>query len=77
MKKLKTLNKWFAVQLTDYVLCGEINTKWGPKVVYTQAIWGLHGEHAVCRDAIYKLGQVDRVWIKSKEADKIDDYEIN
>jgi hypothetical protein len=86
-KKILKLDKWFAVQLAEYVLCGEVRTKYGPKVVYTRAIWGLKGNLAVCRGGIdkdgnytsevYKLGKVDPVWIRSDEADAIDDYELN
>ncbi len=84
---MKKLEKWFAVQLSDYVLCGEMYTKFGPKVVYSGALWGLSGEHAICFNGfdregnpkleVFKLGKVDKVWISSKEADKIDDYELN
>lgn len=85
MRKPK-LEKWFAVQLTDLVLCGEINTKYGPKVVYTGALWGLKENYAVCfmgfdsfgnhRLNVYNLGQVDKTWIKSEQAHILDDYEL-
>lgn len=85
--KLKKIDKWFGVQLANYVLCGEVYTKYGPKVIYTGTLWGLKDDYAICFNGfdekgepklnVYKLGNVDKVWIKSKEADKIDDYELN
>lgn len=75
-KRIKKIEKWFAVQLADLVLCGEVYSKEGPEEIQTGALWGLKGEYAVCKDGIYKLGKVDRVWIKTNDADILDQYEL-
>lgn len=85
-KRMIKLEKWFAVQLADLVLCGEVYTKWGPKVVYTGALWGLKGDNAVCFKGIdrngkyildvFKLGKVDKTWIKTEDAHCLDDFEL-
>lgn len=87
MKKFKKIDKWFGVQLSNYVLCGEVYTPHGPKVFYTGTLWGLKDDYAICFNgfdregkhklSIFKLGNVDKTWIKSKEADVIDNFELN
>lgn len=86
MKKFKKLEKWFAVQLTDLVLCAEVRTKYGPKVFYTGPLWALKDNYAVCFDGfnydgthklkVFELGKVDKAWIRTEEAYILDDYEI-
>lgn len=86
MKKLRKIEKWFAVELSSLVLCGEIYTKYGPKVVYTGTLWGLKNDYAVCYRGIdyngeyildiIKLGKVDSAWIKTEDAHCLDEYEL-
>lgn len=78
MKKLPRLEKWFLVQLSVPVLCGNVYNKKGvPQgfTFYTGEVLGLRGEYAVCKDSIFLLGSPDKTWI-NMDGDKLDRYEF-
>lgn len=79
MPNLPKLEKWFLVNLSVPVLCGQVYNKENvPQgfTYYTEELYGLHGKYAVCKHLIYELGDPDVTWINTKDSDKLDAYEF-
>lgn len=90
MKKLPRIEKWFAVQLTNLVICGQV---FGKKNVpqgfnfYTGLILGIKDNYVICKEGrnpvtgediivIYELGVADKVWIQTGGAKVLDVHKI-
>jgi hypothetical protein len=73
------LEKWYLVNLSDKVICGQIHNKKGVPngfTYYTGRILGTQGQYLVCSNGIFLLGDPDKVWAQSDLIDEMDAYEF-
>lgn len=61
---MNKIENWTVIQLKDLVINGELNNR----NIFTDKVLLVRDGYAVTTHAIYKLGEVDKVWKYTNEA---------